>query len=112
MGSGGGVKTPPYRRAEMERLPDKGRYLQGYPSSGPVGPPSPAGEGLGAGGAEPGPYGRTGICERYRLGNTYKALQYPYRFPLDVTCGMVYTIGIRTVLFYYILYQLIPDSVT
>ena len=53
-----------------------------------------------------------GICERYRLGNTYKALQDPYRFPLDVTCGMVYTIGIRTVLFYYILYQLISDSVT
>ena len=43
---------------------------------------------------------------------TYKALQDPYRFPLDVTCGMVYTIGIRTVLFYYILYQLISDSVT
>ena len=60
----------------------------------------------------PGPYRGTGICERYRLGNTYKALQDPYRFPLDVTCGMVYTIGIRTVLFYYILYQLISDSVT
>lgn len=59
-----------------------------------------------------GPYGVVGICERYRPGNTYKALQYPYRFPLDVTCGMVYTIGIRTVLFYYILYQLISDSVT
>ena len=58
------------------------------------------------------PYGVVGICERYRLGNTYKALQDPYRFPLDVTCGMVYTIGIRTVLFYYILYQLISDSVT
>ena len=41
----GGVKTPPYRRAGMERLPDKGRYLQGYPSSGPAGPPSPEGEG-------------------------------------------------------------------
>ena len=50
----GGVKTPPYRRAEMERLPDKGRYPQGCPSSGPAGPPSPAGEGLGAGG----PFGR------------------------------------------------------
>lgn len=59
----------------------------------------------------PGPCGVVGICERYRLG-TYKALQDPYRFPLDVTCGMVYTIGIRTVLFYYILYQLISDSVT
>ena len=58
------------------------------------------------------PYGVVGICERYRLGNTYKALQDPYRFPLDVTCGMVYTIGIRTVLFYYILYQPISDSVT
>ena len=46
----GGVKTPPYRRAEMERLPDKGRYPQGCPSSGPAGPPSPSGEGLGAGG--------------------------------------------------------------
>ena len=52
----GGVKTPPYRRAGMERLPDKGRYPQGCPSSGPAGPPSPAGEGLGAGGAEPRPY--------------------------------------------------------
>ena len=58
------------------------------------------------------PTGWWGICERYRLGNTYKALLNPYRFPLDVTCGMVYTIGIRTVLFYYILYQLISDSVT
>lgn len=58
------------------------------------------------------PYGVVGICERYRLGNAYKALLNPYRFPLDVTCGMVYTIGIRTVLFYYILYQLISDSVT
>ena len=57
MGSGGGVKTPPYRRAGTERLPDKGRYPQGCPSSGPAGPPSPSGEGLGAGGAEPGPYG-------------------------------------------------------
>ena len=46
----GGVKTPPYRRAGTERLPDKGRYPQGCPSSGPAGPPSPAGEGLGAGG--------------------------------------------------------------
>ena len=45
----GGVKTPPYRRAGTERLPDKGRYPQGCPSSGPAGPPSPAGEGLGAG---------------------------------------------------------------
>ena len=52
----GGVKTPPYRRAETERLPGKGRYPQGCPSSGPAGPPSPAGEGLGAGGAEPLPY--------------------------------------------------------
>ena len=65
-----------------------------------------------AGGMYAAPTGWWGICERYRLGNTYKALQYPYRFPLDVTCGMVYTIGIRTVLFYYILYQLISDSVT
>ena len=61
--------------------------------------------------ARPAPTGWWGICERYRLG-TYKALLNPYRFPLDVTCGMVYTIGIRTVLFYYILYQLISDSVT
>ena len=60
----------------------------------------------------PAPTGWWGIRERYRLGNTYKALLNPYRFPLDVTCGMVYTIGIRTVLFYYILYQLISDSVT
>ena len=67
---------------------------------------------IGCGPGMPGPYRGTGICERYRLGNTYKALQDPYRFPLDVTCGMVYTIGIRTVLFYYILYQLISDSVT
>ena len=52
----GGVKTPPYRRAGTERLPDKGRYPQGCPSSGPAGPPSPAGEGLGASGAEPRPY--------------------------------------------------------
>ena len=71
-----------------------------------------AGGGEIAGRACPAPTGWWGICERYRLGNTYKALQYPYRFPLDVTCGMVYTIGIRTVLFYYILYQLISDSVT
>ena len=27
----GGVKTPPYRRAGMERLPDKGRYPQSCP---------------------------------------------------------------------------------
>ena len=67
---------------------------------------------VGCGPGTPGPYGVAGICEQYRLGNTYKALQDPYRFPLDVTCGMVYTIGIRTVLFYYILYQLISDSVT
>ena len=67
---------------------------------------------IGCGPGMPGPYGWWGICERYRLGNTYKALLNPYRFPLDVTCGMVYTIGIRTVLFYYILYQLISDSVT
>ena len=60
----------------------------------------------------PAPSGWWGICERYRPGNTYKALLDPYRFPLDVTCGMVYTIDIRTVLFYYILYQLISDSVT
>ena len=60
----------------------------------------------------PAPTGWWVSCERYRLGNTYKALQDPYRFHLDVTCGMVYTIGIRTVLFYYILYQLISDSVT
>ena len=53
----GGVKTPPYRRAGMERLPDKGRHPQGCPSSGPAGPPSPSGEGSGAGGAEPRPYG-------------------------------------------------------
>ena len=52
----GGVKTPPYRRAGAERLPDKGRHSQGCPSSGPAGPPSPAGEGLGPGGAEPRPY--------------------------------------------------------
>lgn len=65
-----------------------------------------------AGGMYAAPTRWWGICERYRLGNTYKALQDPYRFPLDVTCGMVYTIGIRTVLFYYILYQLISDSVT
>ena len=65
-----------------------------------------------AGGMYAAPTGWWGICERYRLGNTYKALLDPYRFPLDVTCGMVYTIGIRTVLFYYILYQLISDSVT
>ena len=52
----GGVKTPPYRRAGTERLPDKERYPQGCPSSGPAGPPSPSGEGLGAGGAEPRPY--------------------------------------------------------
>ena len=45
----GGVKTPPYRLAGTERLPGKGRYPQGCPSSGPAGPPSPAGEGLGAG---------------------------------------------------------------
>ena len=67
---------------------------------------------VGCGPGMPGPYGVVGIFERYRLGNTYKALQDPYSFPLDVTCGMVYTIGIRTVLFYYILYQLISDSVT
>lgn len=67
---------------------------------------------VGCGPGMPGPYGVVGICERYRLGNAYKALLNPYRFPLDVTCGMVYTIGIRTVLFYYILYQLISDSVT
>lgn len=42
----GGVKTPPYRRAGTERLPDKGRYPQGCPSSGPAGPPSPIGEGF------------------------------------------------------------------
>ena len=29
------------------------------------------------------PYGVVGICERYRLGNAYKALLNPYRFPLD-----------------------------
>ena len=52
----GGVKTPPYRRAGTERFPGKGRHPQGCPSSGPAGPPSPAGEGLGAGGAEPRPY--------------------------------------------------------
>ena len=80
--------------------------------------PSPTGlrrtecNGKPAGRACPAPTGWWGICERYRLGNAYKALLNPYRFPLDVTCGMVYTIGIRTVLFYYILYQLISDSVT
>ena len=52
----GGGKPPPYRWAGTERLPDKGRYPQGCPSSGPAGPPSPAGEGSGAGGAEPRPY--------------------------------------------------------
>ena len=46
----GGVKPPPYRRAGIERLPDKGRCPQGFPSSGPAGPPSPSGEGSGAGG--------------------------------------------------------------
>ena len=56
----GGVKTPPYRRAGTERLPDKGRYPQGCPSSGPAGPPSPAGEGLGAEGASPLPTGGQG----------------------------------------------------
>ena len=53
----GGVKTPPYRRAGTERLPDKGRYPQGWPSSGPAGPPSPAGEGLGAAEQSPAPTG-------------------------------------------------------
>ena len=56
----GGVKTPPYRRAGTERLPDKERYPQGCPSSGPARPPSPAGEGSGAEGASPLPTGGRG----------------------------------------------------
>ena len=76
---------------------------------------------IGCGPGMPGPYrgGRkvrlaivAGCAGGMYAAPTYKALQDPYRFPLDVTCGMVYTIGIRTVLFYYILYQLISDSVT
>ena len=39
---------------------------------------------------------------------THNSLQNTYTFPLDVTKLMVYTIGIRTVLSYYILYQFIP----
>lgn len=34
-----------------------------------------------------------------------KPLQSLYSFPLDVTRRMVYTVGIRTVLAHYILYQ-------
>ena len=74
----GGVKAPPYRRARMERLPDKGRYPQGCPSSGPAGQPSPAGEGLGAGGAEPRLYrgSKTGTATKNRANHQAGSIIY------------------------------------
>ena len=39
---------------------------------------------------------------------THNSLQSTYTFPLDATKLMVYTISIRTVLSYYLLYQFIP----
>ena len=67
----GGVKTPPYRRAGTERLPGKGCYPQGCPSSGPAGPPSPRRGRLGGGRSRAPPLqGWRWIRKHYRQGIT------------------------------------------